>query len=1123
MKRPARPIVPPVSFFDLLRVSEAKEVELAAENTPAAFVVSEVDVPSSPIPEPLPIEPEVEVEVEAALEPVQSVLEETAPTLSSILAGMRFGEIFAPGETDGNHTAQKSLDVIETPVVELEKPAAALAPLRPLSHLESMFSATPDVEAKTVLVPSVIIEPPVVEEVVVVAVPVAIIAPVADALAALQLAGLADQADALEAEIESSAPVIFTFDAAAQEIQTFESETVIKPVALQPSVTFHKHGKLLLVKANDILAAGMWREIASRLKNPKMRNMQFFDSSLESEIIQDRTNLLELWRWVEAGLEQHPYFRILGVYGITAAISPSLSGYMHREKKRVAIRSAPYPCYSSSPDDITETIVPGMILRCIAPYGCFKPTERYMVKNLTSGGNVEVYGTSPIGRKSMRFDASAVEFTTQQIQEYFEDSDKFVLTETVRDLFPTLIDNRNAQLENLAIGAPGMLFQHVIEDVSSEVVKGNFMCSKDMRMAKTSEALAACEMIGSRKRAWIGPAVACLDVPKEFINRGVTDFKEITKISDLADPAIYHIMTMEFLKKNDDPFRKVRRSNSKKTWLRLVGEGKSIVDCPHCDQPLERPIKFLSPSGAVIYVNWTLYNGFVCRNPFCVWTEINEGRKRTIKSGIQKIAPTPWHNPGAIKAITHQGGYIDWDRKRHAECGNHVGRKRMCPKCAIVDSSWTPGIYKRIKKNYNTVVGDELHVTKGDSTTALAMLDMRGKHHIGNTGTPMSNSLVDMYPQFMWLFHTKSAYFPFDRVTGKSEYKERFCESIKITRPGTDRSHYKTTPLPKNPLDFWNFVAPLLVRRTRKDPVYLASLAALNLFIPHEESTVVPVRMLPQQALVLSSSINTFKADFDDYCAQLEEEGKSMNGHIVMTMMSRMRTGATIPGMLNIARPGSYDGGVNDPFEVGGKGVALSHLVSLKLMEGKKVVILSQFTLMRERLLQKFAHLSPLAFTSSKLAHKRSVLTEFRSNPDRKLAIFGPSQISMGVDLNIADVLISTDLMWAAGTQKQALMRLLGPTPYERWVEQYILNSAGSIDEHVYSVFYGKIAGMEQALDKRVVTRSAHEVNWMAFSERVIAQQAALEGYFIDAGDDEQGFALPELSDISLLDEERVA
>lgn len=923
--------------------------------------------------------------------------------------------------------------------------------------------------------------------------------------------------EVLGPEVSSAAVPAIDMNVGPLRVNPIDDVVVASAPVPTPSVTFHKHGKLLLVKANDIHAADVWREIASRVKNERMANLEYFESQQGSERVASAKELHELWRWVEDGLENHPYLKILASYGIVATISPSLAGYMRKERRRLALRLAPYPCYESSPDDITECIISGMILRCREgiPSESFQAGKRYLVKGLDEAGGVEVYLKPLHARALLSDDANTSTLTKQNIQQYFEDSDKFVVTENIRDLNPDLIARIDARLSQLPVGQDGRLFDHSRQDVVCEVLKGDFLCSKDMRMGKSREAIAASELIGSKKIAWIGPAMANIDIPTEFRAAAVEDFVEIEKISDLASPSKYHIMTFDFLKKENDPLRRVRRGNKSRTWLRRMGEGRSICDCPHCGQPLERPLHVKTEDGRILRTTWTLYNGYLCRNPYCIWTEVTKSRKTSRKSGKQKIAPTPWHQAGEPAAVTHQGGYVDWERKQHAECGDHVGRKRICPKCGLADATWQPAVYKRIKKNYATVVIDEIQMTMDEgSQTSTAALDMRGKHHIGNSGTPMSKHLVDMFPQLMWIFKTRTKCFPFDRATGKAEYRDRFCESIRIEHEGTERVHYKTLPYARDPVDFWNFSAPLLVRRTRTDPVYKASLEKLGMKLPSEQTFVTPVRMVPPQALLLSSSISEFQQDFADYCKTIEEEGHSLNSHIVMTMMSKMKIAATVPGFLNRAdRPIVYDGGRLDPLGIGGKGVALSTLVPAKILEGKKVVIMSQFVMMREKLAEKFEHLHPVMLPSGTVAQKRKVLNEFRRNPERPLSIVGPKQICLGVELNCADVLVNVDLMWEAAAQKQALARLMGATTYDRVVENYILNSEHSIDAHIYSDFYGKIAGMEQALDKRVITRSAQSVNWVAFADSLIAQRTALESYFRESVEEDEGISMPNLGD----------
>jgi SNF2 family DNA or RNA helicase len=359
-----------------------------------------------------------------------------------------------------------------------------------------------------------------------------------------------------------------------------------------------------------------------------------------------------------------------------------------------------------------------------------------------------------------------------------------------------------------------------------------------------------------------------------------------------------------------------------------------------------------------------------------------------------------------------------------------------------------------------------------------------------------------MYHPLMWIFKGPSAIFPYSRAEGMSPYKERFCENVLVNRDGA-KGHYKTLPYPKNPVDLWNFLSKLVVRRTRQDPVYLESLTELNLKLPLEDPQVIPVRMVPPQALLMLNSIDQFKEEFKEYCAEVEANGHAVNSTIVIGQMSRMKIAATCPAMLNEKdKPIIYDGGDCDLSGMGGKGVALRTLVPAKIMNGKKVVILSDMVKMRELMAEEFANLNPVVMESGDAKKKREILNQFRLNELRRLLIAGPQQVNQGVDLSCADVLVLVDLMWKAAKQKQALARLMAPTSKERVVEVIILNSLHSIDEYIYCDFNGKVAGMEQALDKRSVSRTAHEEHWQAYVNQINAEQEALQAFLRETGND---------------------
>ena len=883
-----------------------------------------------------------------------------------------------------------------------------------------------------------------------------------------------------------------------------------------PSVTFHKNGKKLLIRANDVVAADLWREIQDRLDNERMRNMQYFTGQDTFQAIAPEKELIGLWRWILTGLDTHPYKSLLEACGITVHISPSLAGYMRAEKKHIELEKAPFVCYSSSNDDLEQCVQAGMILRATSKRDDFEVGKRYMVKQVTNG-RAYIY-TDPLqGRTLLSDTAETTEVLVTRLNARFEDADKFVIDANIRDLFPERIAREEAKLAKLDIH--DKLFLHVKEDVVTEAPKRGFMCSKEMRMGKSSEALANCEMKGSKAIAWISPTDAMIDTTGEFQKRGIFDYFEVRKMSDLEVPTKYHLFTYDTVKKSRDPLAAERRGQKTRTWLRAMGQegGHEGANCPHCDQALERPIKTKDALGKIISVSWVTSNGYICRNPECQWEE----RHWKKKSGSDTKRPT--HRGAAWDLGTHRVGrrkcYIDWERMKHAECGElRKPRSRMCSKCGAVDSAWVPPMYKRITKNYATVVVDESHNTKDDTSKASrAGLAFRGRHHILLTGTPMSKDLLDMYYPLMWAMKGPTLVFPFSRGDSMSPFKQRFCEDVLIQREGS-KGHYKTLPYPKNPVDLWNFLAPIIVRRTRQDEVYKQSLDELNLKLPTSDSRVTSVKMVPPQAHLMLDSIEKFKEDFAEYAALVEEKGQALNESLVISQMSRMVIAATVPVQLNKKdEPVIYDGGDYDLDGMGGKGIALGALLPAKVMEGNKVVVLSQFPLMRSLIAERFKQLNPVLMLSNGIDKKRALLAEFRKGDEHPVLIAGPKQICQGIDLNCADVMICVDLLWEAAKQQQALNRLMGPTENDRVVQIYTLNSLHSIDEHKYRVFYGKVAGMEQTLDKRVITRTAREVNWKMFVDQVVEQEEAIAAYLREVGND-HSVVLPDFMDDVLLE-----
>jgi hypothetical protein len=58
-----------------------------------------------------------------------------------------------------------------------------------------------------------------------------------------------------------------------------------------------------------------------------------------------------------------------------------------------------------------------------------------------------------------------------------------------------------------------------------------------------------------------------------------------------------------------------------------------------------------------------------------------------------------------------------------------------------------------------------------------------------------------------------------------------------------------------------------------------------------------------------------------------------------------------------------------------------------------------------------------------------------------------------------------------------------------------------SIDEHVYQTFYAKVAAAEQALDRKVINKRAHQVDLRWFVDRVLSDRDGLLSYLKEEGD----------------------
>lgn len=899
------------------------------------------------------------------------------------------------------------------------------------------------------------------------------------------------------------------------------------------TVTFHKSGRYVRVKPNDAYSADVMKEIQARHSVAFMRAVKFYGSSKSKAELPESEKKIEIWRWLEGGILSHPVISILETYGVTVEIHPHLEHYMAKEKKRQELEATPYPTPPITTDiPLFDRCSEGTVLRCIKNYGktaanapIFTKDSRYII--VAAGGegrDVVILSTNPVvsgGQVTLAGNAARHTWTAfdDSMENYFTDSEETEMGKDLKKKYSQRVKDSKKALSKLNLA----LYEHVAEDAAMMALKRGVLNAYPMRMAKTSCAIAVAELTKSQKVLAVAPGNARLFWTKEFERLGFTegkDFVEVRSLNQLSTPAKYHLMTYTWIALGKEPsvaykarvkgegylrpsFKIEQKQKPDVTWKQLVSTEVPMTNkCPHCKKAMERLSR--RPNGALELNTdgkaiWTQRRGYICRNASCSY-----------KTDARDIKAAAW---GSKKIVTHKGGYIDYDLAKHATCEDIKVKGRMCPDCKVVDGEWTPPRYKRIKKKYTHVILDEAHATKDDNTaTSTAALNLRARRRQTLTGTPMSNSAMDTYWPIHWSMNAPSTVFPFSRREGEKAFDKRFCDAIYLEKPiGTEtnaatgeitqltKTVRKRVPFLKNPPDFWKFIAPIVRRRAYSDPLFLKTLTANGRSMPESDIKKISCPMDQVQAALLLASIKDFKGTFAKLQKEAEKKGTQVNPTLVISQMTTMRIAATCPELLNK----NFGTKIYDGPEGGGKIPYIRGIVEEKLRNNGKVLILSDFRQMQETCERALSGMGVIRFnTAWEDDTRREAFTKFQDDPESKIFIAGTRAVREGVDLSAADTCICCDLLWSPAFQTQAWSRIMAPSTRKRVCEVYLMLSANSLDEHIFNVFYSKLMATEQALDRKVMSRRAQEIDIRWFVERVLAEEKALNHYIRDAGSD---------------------
>lgn len=358
---------------------------------------------------------------------------------------------------------------------------------------------------------------------------------------------------------------------------------------------------------------------------------------------------------------------------------------------------------------------------------------------------------------------------------------------------------------------------------------------------------------------------------------------------------------------------------------------------------------------------------------------------------------------------------------------------------------------------FDTVILDEAqHIKNRQTQNAQAVKTIRSRRRLVLTGTPLENSVLDLWSivDFLMPGYLGTA----------QDFRDRYEIPIVREKSGEAQSRLARR------------VKPFLLRRLKRD---------VAPELPARIDQVVWCDLSEDQAKVYGQLL---EATRKDVTAAVGSQGLGQSRMLVLTAILRLRQaccdlrllGVEDPDVPNSATSEAEDDSsavdasasgtkVQTASSSSGKLDAFQELLEEALDGGHRVLVFSQFTrllgLLRERL---DADKIPCCYLDGSTRDRQGEVAKFQQSADIPVFLISLKAGGVGLNLTAADTVVHLDPWWNPAVEDQATDRAhrIGQT---RVVTSYKLISRGTIEEKILSlqqrkrdILQGVLTGEEQ-------------------------------------------------------------
>ena len=332
--------------------------------------------------------------------------------------------------------------------------------------------------------------------------------------------------------------------------------------------------------------------------------------------------------------------------------------------------------------------------------------------------------------------------------------------------------------------------------------------------------------------------------------------------------------------------------------------------------------------------------------------------------------------------------------------------------------------YKEKKYNFKYIIADEAQYLKNSNTqNAIAIKQIKGETRYALTGTPMENSLSELWSIFDFIMPG----YLFSHKRFKNSYEAPIVKE-------KDEDVMKKLKM---------LIEPFVLRRTKKEVLQE---------LPDKTITILKSSMQEEQNNIYLSYLLEAKQEVKE---SIDINGLEKSHMKILAVLTRLRQICCHPSVFIE----NYDGGSS-------KLDQCMELIRDGINSGHKILLFSGYTsifpIIEKELEEKNINYFKLT-GSTKVSERIKLVNEFNSNKDIKLFLISLKAGGTGLNLTGADMVIHYDPWWNASAENQATDRAhrIGQ---KNNVQVYKLITKNSIEEKIYQMQQKKSALIDNML-----------------------------------------------------------